>query len=41
VNEHDATISIESQPGQGTKVLVQFPTMGSTALSSSWQVGFA
>ena len=35
VNEHDGTISIESQPGQGTKVLVQFPTMGSTPLSSS------
>ena len=35
VNEHAGTIAIESKPGQGTRVAVQFPAMASGPLSSS------
>ena len=34
-NEHDGTITIESQPGQGTRVAVHFPHLMSDAVSSS------
>jgi signal transduction histidine kinase len=33
--EHQGTIAVESRPGHGTKVTVQFPQMGSEAMSSS------
>jgi signal transduction histidine kinase len=33
--EHAGAISIESQPGQGTRVAVQFPRIGTDAVSSS------
>jgi signal transduction histidine kinase len=35
VNAHDGTIAIESQPGQGTRVSVQFPTMAANHVLSS------
>jgi signal transduction histidine kinase len=35
VNEHGGTIAIDSQPGQGTRVSVQFPTMVASAMLSS------
>jgi signal transduction histidine kinase len=35
VNEHDAKITIDSQPGQGTRVVVVFPRLVTDAVSSS------
>jgi len=35
VDEHGGTIAIESEPGTGTRVSVQFPAMANVPMSSS------